>query len=96
MRSTKIKKLCSSSLRTCLNHMVILRSQNKITDFFMILAWACPFNYQAKCLFKTVDLHTAISLSYTDFKYRIIFSQKRLIFAKLTLLYHVYVYIIFL
>ena len=22
--------------------MVILRSQNKITDFFMILAWACP------------------------------------------------------
>ena len=25
-------------------HMVILRSQNKITDFLMILAWACPFN----------------------------------------------------
>ena len=24
--------------------MVILISQNKITDFFMILAWACPFN----------------------------------------------------
>ena len=24
--------------------MVILRSQNKITDFFMILAWAGPFN----------------------------------------------------
>ena len=23
--------------------MVILRSQNKITDFFMILAWASPF-----------------------------------------------------
>ena len=23
--------------------MVILRSQNKITDFLMILAWACPF-----------------------------------------------------
>ena len=22
----------------------ILRSQNKITDFFMILAWASPFN----------------------------------------------------
>ena len=22
--------------------MVILISQNKITDFFMILAWACP------------------------------------------------------
>ena len=24
--------------------MVILKSQNKITDFFMILAWASPFN----------------------------------------------------
>ena len=23
--------------------MVILISQNKITNFFMILAWACPF-----------------------------------------------------
>ena len=44
MRSTKIKTLCSSSLWTCLHHMVILRSQNKITDFFMILAWASPFN----------------------------------------------------
>ena len=44
MRSTKIKKNCSSSLWTCLHHMVILRTQNKITDFFMILAWASPFN----------------------------------------------------
>ena len=25
--------------------MVILKIQNKITDFFMILAWACPFNF---------------------------------------------------
>ena len=25
--------------------MVILRSQNKITDFFMILAWASPFKF---------------------------------------------------
>ena len=25
--------------------MVILGSQNKITDFFVILAWASPFNY---------------------------------------------------
>ena len=24
--------------------MVILRSQNKITDFLMILAWLCLFN----------------------------------------------------
>ena len=27
--------------------MVILRSQNKITDFFMILAWASPFNFRS-------------------------------------------------
>ena len=40
----KLKNFCSSSLWTCLHHMVILRSQNKITDFFMILAWASPFN----------------------------------------------------
>ena len=33
----KLKNFCSSSLCTCLHHMVILRSQNKITDFFMIL-----------------------------------------------------------
>ena len=43
MRSTKIIKICSSSLRTCLHHMVIIRNQNKITDFLMILAWASPF-----------------------------------------------------
>ena len=39
----KLKKKCSSSLWTCLHHMVILKSQNKITDFLMILAWASPF-----------------------------------------------------
>ena len=43
MRSTKIIKICSSSLCTCLHHMVILRTRNKITDFWMILAWASPF-----------------------------------------------------
>ena len=33
----KLKQLknCSSSLWTCLHHMVILRSQNKSTDFFI-------------------------------------------------------------
>ena len=31
------------SLCTCLHHMVILRTRNKITDFLMILAWASPF-----------------------------------------------------
>ena len=40
----KFKNFSSSSLWTCLHHMVILRNQNKITDFFMILAWASPFN----------------------------------------------------
>ena len=30
----KLKNFCSSSLWTCLHHMVILRSQSKITDFF--------------------------------------------------------------
>ena len=46
MRSTKIIKICSSSLCTCLHHMVILGTRNKITDFFMILAWASPFKHQ--------------------------------------------------
>ena len=45
MRSTKIIKIYSSSLCTCLLYMVILRSQNKITDFLMILAWASSFNH---------------------------------------------------
>ena len=45
MRSTKVIKICSSSLWTCLHHMVILRTRNKITDFLMILAWASPFKY---------------------------------------------------
>ena len=33
--------------------MVILRSQNKITDFLMILAWASPFKYSLTCLIAT-------------------------------------------
>ena len=33
----KLKNFRSSSLWTCLHYMVILKSQNKITDFFMIL-----------------------------------------------------------
>ena len=43
MRSTKIIKICSSSLCTCLHYMVILGTRNKITVFLMILAWASPF-----------------------------------------------------
>ena len=30
--------------------MVRLRTQNKITDFFMILAWASPFKGDCLCL----------------------------------------------
>ena len=39
--------------------MVILRTRNKITDFFMILAWASPFKSQLlgmKFVFKHQDL----------------------------------------
>ena len=45
----KSKHLCSSSQWTCLHHMVILRSQNKITDFFMILGWVWAFNRLNHC-----------------------------------------------
>ena len=38
----KFKNFCSSSLWTCLHHMVIIRSQNKIIDFLMILAYCHP------------------------------------------------------
>ena len=48
MRSTKIIKIRRSSLCTCLHHMVILRTRNKITDFLMILAWASPFNKKSR------------------------------------------------
>ena len=51
----KFKNFCSSSLWTCLHHMVIFRSQNKITDFFMILAWASPFNMTGEEI-NTVDI----------------------------------------
>ena len=49
----KFKNFCSSNLWTSLDYMVILRSQNKITDFFMILAWANPFKgpHIAKIIF---------------------------------------------
>ena len=37
-------------------YMVKLRCQNKITDFFMILAWACPINSFAAKLFQNFDV----------------------------------------
>ena len=57
MRGTKIIKICSSSLCTCLHHMVILRTRNKITDFLMILAWASPFNRRWLINFQYVWLY---------------------------------------
>ena len=67
MRSTKIIKICSSSLCTCLHHMVILRTRNKITDFLMILAWASPFKLklQGNCYnYSNVEV---FSLKHTFF-----------------------------
>ena len=38
---------------TSYGHMVILRSQNKITDFLMILAWASPFKRAKNTIYVT-------------------------------------------
>ena len=48
MRSTKIKKTFSVLVygHVYIIIMVILIRQNKITDFFMILAWACQFKHR--------------------------------------------------
>ena len=63
MDSTKIKKnFCSSILWTCLHYMVILISQNRITDFFMILAWASPFNSAGRALSAKILWPTKINL----------------------------------
>ena len=40
--------------------MVILRTRNKITDFFMILAWASPFNLKLKILIFEIIVNTTI------------------------------------
>ena len=46
--------------------MVILRTRNKITDFFMILAWASPFKQEfvaefpaSKCVYLFINRHLA-------------------------------------
>ena len=68
MRSTKIKKnFCSSSLCTCLHHhhMVILRSQNKITDFFMILGWASPFKWSVMGQTMLITIQNSPSTFFT-------------------------------
>ena len=53
MRSTTIKKKCSCTLWAYLHHIVIWRSQNKITDWsfyhFFILAWSCRLKVKNQC-----------------------------------------------
>ena len=49
--------------------MVILRGQNKITDFLMILAWASPFNigYQTVFPTKTIFANNVLIYFFTYF-----------------------------
>ena len=47
--------------------MVIIGSQNKITDFLMILDWACPFNH--------LSPHDALKHRFTSLKTHLIFLQ---------------------
>ena len=75
MCNTKI----SSSLWTCLHHLVKLRSSNKITDFFMILA-CCVALMSYTCMFQTIlhcqnkppsselKIHFWLRFFYTVFK----------------------------
>ena len=55
--------------------MVILRTQKKITDFLMILAWASPFKYilvvhvfdcELKYLTTRINIRLTFSLSAYD------------------------------
>ena len=64
MRSTLIIQICSSSLCTCLHHMVILRTRNKITDFLMILAWASPF--KKKLLLIQLECDSILEVVYIN------------------------------
>ena len=57
--------------------MVILRSQNKITDFLMILAWASPFKY----VVNFIDLFDAI-IGVSDMRSATLASFKNFIFGK--------------
>ena len=75
------KNFCCSILWKCLHHMVILISQNRITDFFMILAWASPLIQQAgprtyleksygplklTCCVKNKDIAQNVAQQYND------------------------------
>ena len=57
MRDTKIIKNYSSGLCPCLHHMVILRTRNKITDFFDDFSLGqSPFNVRATSLYLRLNL----------------------------------------
>ena len=43
--------------------MVILRNQNKITDFLMILAWASPFNMFKYLFYESLTFRNILILS---------------------------------
>ena len=47
--------------------MVILRTRNKITDFFMILAWASPFNKSIATCCQASSLFFKVLPMFTNF-----------------------------
>ena len=59
----KLKKLLQFNFMSMYVYIVaILRSQNKITDFLMILTWLCRFNY---IQYKRFNLRYCCKLYYT-------------------------------
>ena len=64
MRDTKfknLKKTRNSSLLTCSHHMVLLKSENKNTDFLTISACLC----RVHALFAS-DLHNSVASLLND------------------------------
>ena len=62
--------------------MGILRIRNKITDLWMILAWASPFNLEITHKKGRVNLfspHDALKYHFTSLKTYLIFSQLRVL-----------------
>ena len=61
----KFQNFCSSRLWTCLHHVVILRSQNKITYFLMILARLSQF---AVSIYNTLRFVMCIGCTFLLFE----------------------------
>ena len=49
--------------------MIVLRSQNKITDFLMILSWASPFNAEPTLQSTLKQYWGDASLERVDFQW---------------------------